>query len=83
MCSHGTGTRLGQCVSEDYCEYDADCSGMTACVANACVPAQCTQGKQAICAPYVCQSHACLSSCSAASECDSQHTCQDEKCVLR
>lgn len=81
VCYRPTGNGGGTCRSPDYCEYDADCAGTTACIANACVPVQCTDEDQAMCAPYVCNGRACLTSCTPASGCDSEHVCQERTCV--
>ena len=63
------------------CTVDDDCQDGRVCMANACVPVACTKESQASCAPYLCKSNACLTSCSSASDCDSEHECEVEKCV--
>ena len=80
-CFRPTSDGRGECRTPGYCEYDVDCSGTTACIANACVPVQCTHDDQATCAPYVCNNRACRTSCSHSSDCDSQHACQAGECV--
>ena len=79
VCMHRHGR--GECRDADYCELNSDCAEVSACMANACVPVECSQESAAICAPYVCKGNACLNFCSSASGCDSQHECKVEKCV--